>query len=126
MFKKPFSFEGRIRRLEYGLTIIISTIAVFFIATIASMIMISSVGLGFIFWLLALIPLTWIGWAQGTKRCHDMSRSGWYQLIPFYGLFMLFQDGDDGVNEYGLNPKGIGNDNAYEEQINEIGSSLEP
>jgi uncharacterized membrane protein YhaH (DUF805 family) len=57
--------------------------------------------------LLLFIPMLWFVWAQGAKRCHDLGRSGWWQLIPFYGLFLLFQDGDAGSNEYGENPKGI-------------------
>ena len=55
--------------------------------------------------LFLLIPLFWFMLAQGTKRCHDLGNSGWYQLIPFYGLFMLFGNGDAHANKYGNNPK---------------------
>jgi uncharacterized membrane protein YhaH (DUF805 family) len=58
---------------------------------------------------LAYIPMLWFLWAQGAKRCHDRGNSGWYQIIPLYGLWMLFADSDNGVNEYGENPKGVGN-----------------
>ncbi|PLK45480.1 DUF805 domain-containing protein [Emticicia sp. TH156] len=125
MFKQPFSFEGRIRRTEYGLSIIISTFVLMIIGSIASMLLTASPALGFLIWILALIPLTWFGWAQNAKRCHDLGNSGWFQLIPFYGLWMLFQDSDYGVNQYGLNPKGLGNEESDDEQINEIGKSLE-
>ena len=54
---------------------------------------------------LAYIPLFWFLIAQGAKRCHDVNHSGWMQLIPFYGLWMLFQDGDNVTNSYGKNPK---------------------
>lgn len=103
MFKNPFSFEGRIRRTEYGLSVIIYAIP----AVIINLIMESGGGAAIIG--LAYIPLLWFMWAQGAKRCHDRENSGWYQIIPFYGLWMLFADSDNGSNEYGHNPKGIGN-----------------
>lgn len=56
--------------------------------------------------LILIIPLYWFMWAQGAKRCHDRGNSGWYQLIPFYGLWMLFGDGDECENDYGFAPKG--------------------
>jgi len=104
MFKNPFSFEGRIRRTEYGISIIIYTICV----TILNAIVGASNGDPAIL-LFAYIPLLWFLWAQGAKRCHDVGNSGWWQLIPFYFLWMIFQDGEPGSNKYGENPKGIGN-----------------
>ena len=59
--------------------------------------------------------------AQGAKRCHDRGNSGWCQLIPLYGLFMVFGGSDHGENKYGPNPKGIGNHDA----IDEIGKYLQ-
>lgn len=66
---------------------------------------------------LVYIPLIWFLIAQGAKRSHDRGNSGWYQIIPFYGLWLLFADSESGKNEYGLNPKGHQN----LEEINEIG-----
>ena len=96
MFSNPFSFDGRIRRTEYGISFIIQTI----VSQILSAMIIEIPGLFFLF-----IPVFWFGIAQGAKRCHDLGNSGWWQIIPFYGLWMLFQDGKPGTNEYGLNPK---------------------
>jgi len=103
MFQKPFSFEGRIRRTEYGISLIIYAIAAAIINSVIQG------GGGAAILGLAYIPLVWFCWAQGAKRCHDRGNSGWYQLIPLYGLWMLFADGESGINEYGINPKAIGN-----------------
>ena len=53
-----------------------------------------------------LLGILWIFFAIGAKRCHDRNNSGWYQIIPFYGAWMLFADGTPGTNKYGPDPKG--------------------
>ena len=102
MFKHIFSFEGRIRRLEYGLTCLV--LDLFFLP----MGLISEDDISSVFaivWLLLLIPVLWILYAQGAKRSHDIGQSGWWQLFPYYGL-LLFEEGESGMNQYGDNPKG--------------------
>ncbi len=101
MFKNPFSFDGRIRRTEYGVSFIIYAV----VSVIINAIMASSRDAG-IFGL-AYIPMLWFLWAQGAKRCHDVGNNGWWQIIPFYAFWLLFQDGQPGANQYGENPKGI-------------------
>lgn len=98
MFDKPFSFEGRIRRAEYGL----SFIAYFFTASLLNVFM-ESGDLPFLAF--AYIPLLWFLWAQSAKRCHDLGNSGWFQLIPFYIFWLFFQDGKPETNQYGESPK---------------------
>jgi uncharacterized membrane protein YhaH (DUF805 family) len=108
MFSNSFSFEGRIRRLEYGLSIIIYFAASFIIGLILGATVYSNgMSVEEDKWILyvSLIPVYWFGLAQGSKRCHDRGNSGWYQIIPFYGLWMAFAEGDNGINEYGPNPK---------------------
>ncbi len=100
MFENAFSFDGRIRRTEYGFSVIIYAV----IAVIINLIIQSSPDSAFIG--LAYIPALWFLWAQGAKRCHDVGNSGWWQLIPLYGFWLLFQDGELGQNQYGDNPKG--------------------
>lgn len=97
MFKKPFSFDGRIRRTEYAISLIIYII---FYSTINEMTRNGNPELG-----LAFIPMLWFLWAQGAKRCHDMNNNGWYQIIPFYVLWMLIVEGDSYLNKHGENPK---------------------
>lgn len=106
MFKSPFSFSGRIRRSEYCISYAIYLFAMFAVQYLAK---ITEGNQNFILLILGIV--IYIGSiyfliAQGAKRCHDRNNSGWYQLIPFYGLWMLFADGDDYENEYGPDPKG--------------------
>ena len=56
---------------------------------------------------LLYLPLFLFILTEGAKRCHDMGHSGWDQLIPFYGFWMLFKKGDEGPNKYGPNPTEI-------------------
>jgi uncharacterized membrane protein YhaH (DUF805 family) len=116
MFKNPFSFDGRIRRTEYGISYLIYLAISLPFQFITSNDSSTSLPLIVGFFII-LIPLMWFMLAQGAKRCHDRGNSGWYQFIPFYALWMLFADSDHGQNEYGPNPKDIGNHN----ELNDIG-----
>jgi uncharacterized membrane protein YhaH (DUF805 family) len=100
MFREIFLFKGRIRRMEYGLSLIIYFIYYFIVALITVTVNATQL------MLLFLLPGLIFFWAQGAKRCHDLGNSGWFQLIPLYGFWMLFQDGKKGNNKYGINPKG--------------------
>jgi hypothetical protein len=101
MFSRPFSFEGRIRRTEYGITFL-------FYVVVLIMLKLKEDNPGI--YVLLYIPLLWLLWAQGAKRCHDLGLSGWYQIIPFYFLWLIFEDGKPGTNEYGDNPKDVPGD----------------
>ena len=96
MFSNIFSFEGRIRRTEFGFTLIIYIVLWIFIGVLTGLFAIIGI---------AYIPLVWMLWAQAAKRCHDLGRSGWWQLIPFYVFWLIFEDGEVGINQYGVNPK---------------------
>ena len=103
MFKRPFSFNGRIRRTEYCLSFLIYMIWYGVINAIMET-PDPSAGAS-VFVLASFIPMIWFLWAQNAKRCHDRGNSGWYQLIPFYIFVLLFGGSDEGSNEYGDNPK---------------------
>lgn len=98
MFKNIFSFDGRIRRTEYGISFIIYIIVYFIIRAM------SPNDEPTIYWV-GYIPLLWFIWSQGAKRCHDLSNNGWWQIIPFYFLWLLFDNSHRGTNQYGPNPK---------------------
>ena len=96
MFSSPFSFKGRVRRLEYGISLIIYYVASWTLSIIT--IDAPILGLGY-------IPTLWFLFAQGTKRCHDRGNPGWWQIIPFYSFWMIFAEGEAQDNEYGSSPK---------------------
>ena len=110
MFKNPFGSAGRIRRLEYGISYIIYFVYLSFLTLILD-------GTGLVkdgdtlaevlILYFALSPGLWFIITQGAKRCHDRNNSGWWQVIPFYGFWMLFAPGDIGRNDYGVNPKAL-------------------
>ena len=104
MFNRPFSFKGRIRRTEYGISFLIYMIWYIIVNTVILNNPEPSPG-GSMFYLITLIPMLWFLWAQGCKRCHDRGNSGWYQIIPFYFFVLLFGNGENGSNNYGDNPK---------------------
>jgi len=99
MFSNPFSFDGRIRRMEYGISFIIYFIVMVIVNAIVEFGEVPIIGLTY-------IPLIWFLWAQRAKRCHDLGNNGWWQIIPFYTFWLLFKNGQPGLNKYGYNPKG--------------------
>jgi uncharacterized membrane protein YhaH (DUF805 family) len=104
MFRSPFLFSGRITRTEFGFTLIIFN--VFLLVFFLTMLFVDS-RLFFKFICILLLVAIWFRVAQTTKRCHDVGISGWYQLIPFYTIVLLFEKGKTEPNRYGVSPKVI-------------------
>lgn len=96
-----FSFKGRIGRLRYFLTALIS-----YILVLMAYYMIGDVDFEIeenaqlIYFLLYTVYL-WINIANNTKRCHDLGGNGWWQLVPLFVFWLLFDKGNEGDNEYG-------------------------
>lgn len=100
MFKDPFSFSGRIRRAEFALSHLFYYLWFFFIVVFEEDARVGDwIGITILFPVYLLL-------SQGTKRCHDLGKSGWWQLVPFYNLALFFCAGNLGPNQYGDNPKG--------------------
>lgn len=141
MFARWYKFSGRIGRLEYVLTLIISVVLYFFVLLGVGQIMLaagvtieSSLEI-YLFTLGAMLPSVYLMLAAGIKRTHDTRVSVWYALIPVVvafclmlgiipgvipiligvaGCVYLFKNaGEDGVNEHGSNPT-----QPYAEQLN--------
>lgn len=99
LFERPFSFKGRINRTEMWISWVITALA----ATFSEFLINSdTLGIaGLIIYFLVWIVLCWFGFAQNAKRCHDLGHNGWWQLIPFYGIWMGFVKGQETTNQYG-------------------------
>lgn len=109
LFAHPFSFEGRIRRLEFGISMIVSFVWLVFVSAAAES---SNVGVNALM-LLGYVVYLWFYIAQNCKRFHDRGKSGlnyFFYFIPLYNfvvlLMQIFSDGDDFENDYGPDPKG--------------------
>jgi len=44
--------------------------------------------------------------ALTARRMHDSDKSGWFQLIPIYSLYLAIIKGTDGPNRFGPDPVG--------------------
>jgi len=124
-YQRFFDFSGRSRRKEYWLYIL------FYIVVLTGlMILDAKLGLGgyaesyadfgdgsaavgfslaggilsMIWAILNLIPAL----AVAIRRMHDQDKSGWFILIPFYNLVLLFIEGTRGPNRFGPDPKSGG------------------
>lgn len=117
MFKAPFSFKGRIRRREYGISCIIYCVVISVFQKL--MPTIENKALLFLAQMHTL-PLFWFCIAQGTKRCHDRNNPGFFQLfLPIYIFWMLFAEGEQKTNRYGPDPK-LANNN-HEDILDNFG-----
>lgn len=117
VLKKYAVFNGRARRQEYWMfflfNLIISMVLAYVDSKTGSFNPEVGIGtLGTIYGLAILLPAIGVS----IRRLHDTDRSGWWLLIgliPLIGAIVLIiffvLDSTAGSNEYGPNPKGIGN-----------------
>ena len=90
VFFRPFSFKGRVKRRCYWVSSVVTLVwflallvsAVNSYEEIYSRILLLTLVLG--------IPVLWSYLAQAVKRCHDRRASGWWLLVPFYCIWLLF------------------------------------
>ena len=112
VLKQYADFKGRARRQEYWMFFLFNMIISISFTVLAIVTGISTLAsLGSIYSLAVLIP----GIAVAVRRVHDTGKSGWFILIPLYNLYLMFIDSTPGPNEYGENPKGIGNDTSIDQ-----------
>ena len=102
VLKKYAEFTGRSRRKEYWMFTLFSTIISVALQVVDSTVFgLEGYGLETLYSLGVLIPSI----AVGVRRMHDVGKSGWFLLVPFYNFYLLCIDSEEGENEYGPNPK---------------------
>jgi uncharacterized membrane protein YhaH (DUF805 family) len=108
MFLSAFSFKGRIQRLEYAISIFVFFVSNNFLnKIIKNNLNALNYGdydvplMGSLIIIFAYFISWWFIFAQGAKREHDLGNSGWWQLLPFRFIWLIFLKGQVGSNEYG-------------------------
>ncbi len=100
-------FNGRARREEFWNFVLFNALAYI----VMGMLMVASLSFGILiglYYLAVFVPTL----ALSVRRMHDLGKIGWYILdsaIPVVGviryLVLLCTAGEEGTNEYGLDPK---------------------
>ena len=102
------NFEGRARRNEYWMFVLITTVISFGAWVIDALLFPEQRLISNLYSLAIVVPSV----AVGARRLHDTGKSGWWQLlyilviigwIPL--IIFLAKDSDIGDNEYGLSEK---------------------
>lgn len=109
-FKKYADFKGRATKEEFKPFWCLYWLVIFllYVLLLGTNNDILFGGLLITFQLVVLLPFL----AVGTRRLHDIGKSGWWQLIyliPFgilFGIYLYMTDGE-GDNQYGKDPESI-------------------
>lgn len=108
---RPFSFKGRIGRLQLILSYVVG-----FVAWLASFLLFDiehSDGNGgvILLFLACTVAFFWFLYAQCAKRCHDLGKSGAWMFVPFWNILLFFAEGEKKDNQYGQGTE-VKSDNA--------------
>ena len=98
---RPFSFKGRIGRLQLILSYVVG-----FVAWLASFLLFDiehSDGNGgvILLFIACTVAFFWFIYAQCAKRCHDLGKSGAWMFVPFWNILLFFAEGEKKDNQYG-------------------------
>ena len=94
-----FDFKGRTKTKDFWMFLVIFIIlnAVLSIIDRVLASVLHFAILSPLFQLAMLCPLLGIG----ARRMHDIGKSGWFQIIPFYNLYLWAQAGQKEANKWG-------------------------
>ncbi|MFS4492333.1 DUF805 domain-containing protein [Maribacter sp. 2308TA10-17] len=101
--KQYANFSGRARRKEYWMFFLFNILFIYGTLILSLVFDIQAllfVAITYVF--VTLVPSL----AIGVRRMHDIGKSGWYSLIPYYNIYLICLDSQEGRNKYGHNPKG--------------------
>lgn len=103
--KKYVVFQGRASRKEFWTFALINILLSFILGFIEGLTGMSdgttSGPISGLFSLATFLPTI----AVSVRRMHDVNKSGWFSIIPFYGLYLALKKGDVGSNTFGPAPK---------------------
>ena len=108
-FKKFATIKGRASRCEYWGFIVVNAIISYILAILKQLphlmhpgmmksLFLLGTALAFLVYIVVmLIP----AFTTIIRRMHDVGKSGWWSLVPIYGIYLCFINGDIGENKYG-------------------------
>jgi len=100
--KQYADFSGRARRKEYWMFFLINMLFTYGTVILAVALDVPALMFAAVIYAFAtLVP----SMAVAVRRMHDIGKSGWYALIPYYNLYLICLDSEEMDNQYGMNPK---------------------
>lgn len=97
---RPFSFKGRIGRLQLILSYVVGFVAWFAIFALSEPALEYNNNI-FLLFLACTAAFFWFLYAQCAKRCHDLGKSGAWMFVPFWNVLLFFAEGEKQDNQYG-------------------------
>ena len=100
---RPFSFKGRIGRLQLILSYVVGLVAWFAIFSLSEPVLyyLEYNSKIFLLFLACTVAFFWFLYAQCAKRCHDLGKSGAWMFVPFWNVLLFFAEGEKQDNQYG-------------------------
>lgn len=97
---RPFSFNGRIGRLQLILSYVVGFV-VWFASFFLYYYQLEYNSNIFLLFLACTVAFFWFLYAQCAKRCHDLGKSGAWMFVPFWNVLLFFAEGEKQDNQYG-------------------------
>ena len=100
---RPFSFKGRIGRVQLILSYVVGFVVWFAIFALSEneLYYLEYNSNVFLLFLACTAAFFWFLYAQCAKRCHDLGKSGAWMFVPFWNVLLFFAEGEKQNNQYG-------------------------